>query len=73
MSSVEPSDEEVSSLVLAAEGVLAKLSSSSQSSDGDGLPMSVEDVLAEGTLSACSQFAERPNATNVESAVTLLE
>ena len=70
---MEPSDEEVASLVQAAEGVLSELSSLSRSSGGDDLAAGAEDVLAEGAVSVCCQFAERLNATNVESAVTLLE
>ena len=70
---MEPSEEEVASLVQAAEGVLSELSSLSRSSGGDDLAAGAEDVLAEGAVSVCCQFAERLNATNVESTVTLLE
>ena len=73
MSAVDPSDEEVSSLVQAAENLLSELSSLSQSSDGGDLPAGVDDVLAEGTVAVCCRFAERLDATNVESAVSLLE
>ena len=69
---MEPSDEEVASLVQAGENVLSELSSLSHSS-GDDLVAGAEDVLVEGAVSVCCQFAERLNATNVESAVTLLE
>ena len=72
MSAVDPSDEEVSSLVQAAEN-LSQLTSLCQSSDGGDLPAGVDDVLAEGTVAACCRFAERLDATNVESAVSLLE
>ena len=57
MSAIVPSDEEMSSLVLAAEGLLAELSSLSQSSDEQGLLASAEEVLAEGARSVCCQFA----------------
>ena len=70
---MEPSDEEVASLVQAAEGVLSELSSLSRSSGGDELVAGAGDVLAEGAVSVCCQFAERLNATNVESAVAPLE
>ena len=73
MSAVDPSDEEVSSLVQAAENLLSELLSLSQSSDGGDLPEGVDDVLAEGTVAVCCRFAERLDATNVESAVSLLE
>ena len=73
MSSVEPSDEEISSMIQAAEGLLAEVSSLSRSSGGDDLATGVEDVIAEGDVPVCCQFAGRLNATNVESAVTLME
>ena len=73
MSALEPSDEEVSSLVLAAEGVLTELTILSQSSDEQGLLASAEEVLAEGSGSVCCQFTERVNSTQIESAVSLLE
>ena len=73
MSAVDPSDEDVSSLVQAAESLLAELSSLSQSSDGGDLTAGVDDVLAEGTVAVCCRFAKRLDATNVESAVSLLE
>ena len=83
MSAADPPDEElsslgeVSSLVLAAEGilsegVLAELSSLSHSSDEGGLRASVERVLEEG-VSPCCRFAERVTSSNVGSAVTLLD
>ena len=83
MSAADPTDEklssleEVSSLVLAAEGilsecVLAELSSLSHSSDEGGLRASAERVLEEG-VSPCFRFAERVTSSNVGSEVTLLE
>ena len=73
MSAVDPSYEEVSSLVQAPESLLSELLSLGQSSDGGDLPAGVDDVLAEGTVAVCCRFAERSDATNVESAVSLLE
>ena len=73
MSSVGPSDEEYSSMIQAAEGLLAEVSSLSRSSGGDDLAAGAEDVIAEGDVPACCQFAGRLSATNVESAVTLME
>ena len=73
MSSVGPSDEEISSMIQAAEGLLAEVSSLSRSSGGDDLAAGVEDVIAEGDIPVCCQFAQCLSATNVESALTLME
>ena len=73
MSSVGPSDEEISSIIQAAAGLLAEVLSLSRSSGGDDLAAGVEDVIAEEDVPVCCQFAGRLNATNVESAVTLME
>ena len=83
MSAADPPDKELSShdevsfLVLAAEGILSKgilgeFSSLSQCSGEGGLQASAEGVLVEG-VRLCCRFAERVDSTNVGSAVTLLE
>ena len=72
MLSAELSEEEVASVVLAAEGALAEMSSLEHLSEGD-LQASVGALLEGGSQSLCCQFSQRVNATNVEAATTLLE
>ena len=73
MSSAELSEEEVSSLVMAAEGAFPQLSSLGQSSDEEGLQASVDALLEELTSSLCCQFAGHVNSTNVDAVTALLE
>ena len=53
MSSVEPSDEEISSMIQAAEGILAEVSSLSSSSGGDDLAAGVEGRRRSSVLPVC--------------------
>ena len=73
MISAELSEEEVASVVLAAEGALAEMSSLEQLPEEEDLQASVGALLEGGVQSLCCQFAQRVNATNVEAATTLLE
>ena len=73
MSSAELSEEEVSSLVMVAEGAFAELSSLGQSSDEEELQASVDVLLEERTSSLSCQFAGRVNSTNVDAVTALLE
>ena len=73
MAAEELSEGEVSSLVQAAEGVLAELSSLDHSSDEEGLVASVDKLLEGATRPLCCQFAQRVNEANVEAATTLLK
>ena len=73
MAAEELSEGEVSSLVQAAEGVLAELSSLDHSSDEEGLVASVDELLEGATRPLCCQFARRVDEANVEAATTLLE
>ena len=72
MLSPELSEEEVASIVIAAEGVLAEMSNLEQLSD-EGFQASVDTLLEGETPSVCCQFAQRVNSSNVEAATTLLE
>ena len=69
----ELSEGEVASLVEAAEGALAELSSLDHLSDEEGLVASVDELLEGATQSVCCQFAGRVDEANVETATTLLE
>ena len=73
MAAGEISEGEVASLVEAAEGALAELSSMDQLSDEEGLVASVDELLEGATQSVCCQFAGRVDESNVETATTLLE
>ena len=73
MLSAELSEEEVASLVVAAEGASAEMSSLDQLSDEEDLEASVGALLEGEAQSSCCQFAQRANSTNVEAATTLLE
>ena len=73
MLSPELSEEEVASIVIAAEGALAEMSNLEQLSDEEGLQASVDALLEGETPSLCCQFAQRVNLSNVENATTLLE
>ena len=70
---MESTVEDVSAIVLAAEGALVEFASLSHSSGEQGLVASAEEVLAEGSTTVCCQFSQRLNAVNVESATSLLE
>ena len=73
MLSAELSEEEVASILIAAEGALAEMSNLEQLSDGEGFQASVDAFLEGETQSLCCQFARRVNSSNVEAATTLLE
>ena len=73
MAAGELSEGEVASLVEAAEGALAELSSLDHLSDEEGLVASVDELLEGATQSVCCQFAGRVDEANVETATTLLE
>ena len=73
MAAGELSEGEVASLVEAAEGALAELSSLDHLSDEQGLVASVDELLEGATHSVCCQFAGRVDESNVETATTLLE
>ena len=73
MLSPELSEEEVASIVIAAEGALAEMSNLEQLSDEEGFQASVDTLLEGETPSVCCQFAQRVNSSNVEAATTLLE
>ena len=73
MLSPELSEEEVASIVIAAEGALAEMSNLEQLSDEEGFQASVDTLLEGETPSVCSQFAQRVTSSNVEAATTLLE
>ena len=73
MAAEELSEEEVSSLVRAAEGAFTELSNLDRSSDEEGLEASVGELLEGEARPLCCQFAHRVNAANVDAATTLLE
>ena len=73
MAAGELSEGEVASLVEAAEGALAELSSLDHLSDDEGLVASVDELLEGATQSVCCQYAGRVDEANVETATTLLE
>ena len=73
VSSMESAEEDVSTVVLAAEGVLVDFANLSHSSGEQGLQASAEEILAGEPESVCCQFAQRLNATNIETATSLLE
>ena len=73
MLSPELSEEEVASIVIAAEGALAEMSNLEQLSDEEGFQASVDTLLEGETPSVCRQFAQRVTSSNVEAAPTLLE
>ena len=66
-------EEDVSTVVLAAEGALVEFASLSHSSGEQGLQAAAEEMLAEASESVCCRFAQRLNAANIESATSLLE
>ena len=73
MAAEEVSEEEVSSLVMAAEGAFTELSSLDRSSDEERFAASVEELLEGETRLVCCQFTRRVNEANVEAATTLLD
>ena len=73
VSSMESAEEDVSTIVLAAVGVLVDFANLSHSSGEQGLQASAEEMLAGEPESVCCQFAQRLNATNIETAISLLE
>ena len=73
VSSMESAEENVSTVVLAAEGVLVDFANLSHSSGEQGLQASAEEMLAGEPESVCCQFAQRLNATNIETATSLLK
>ena len=73
MSTSDLSEEDVSSLVRAAEGAFAELSSLSRSTDEEELQASVEQLLERETDSPCCLFATRVTAANAEAATALLD
>ena len=73
MLSAELSEEEVASIVIAAQGALAEMSNLEQLSVEEDFQASVDTLLEEETQSLCCQFARRVNSSNVEAATTLLE
>ena len=73
VSSMESAEEDVSTVVLAAEGVLVDFANLSHSSGEQGLQASAEEMLAREPESVCCQFAQRLNAANIETATSLLE
>ena len=73
VSSMESAEEDVSTVVLAAEGVLVDFANLSQSSGEQGLQASAEEMLAREPESVWGQFAQRLNAANIETATSLLE
>ena len=73
MAAEKLSEGEVSTLVQAAEGVLAEPSSLDHSSDEEGLVASVDELLEVATRPLCCQLARRIDEANVEAATTLLE
>ena len=73
MSLAELSEEEVASVVLAAEGAIAEMSNLDPLSEEEDLQASVGALLGGRAQSLCCQFAQRVNATNVEAATILLE
>ena len=72
MLSAELSEEEVASIVIAAEGVLAEMSNLEQLSDEEDFQASVDALLEGETQLLCCQLARRVNSSNVEAATTLL-
>ena len=66
-------EEDVSTVVLAAEGALVEFANLSHSSGEQGLLAAAEEMLVEVSESVCCQFAQRLNAANIESATSLLE
>ena len=73
MAAEELSEERVSTLVQAAEGALAELSSLDHLSDEEGLVASLDELLEGRTRPLRCQFARRVDEANVESATTLIE
>ena len=73
VSSMDSTEEDVSTVVLAAEGVLGDFANLSHSSGELGLQASAEEMLAGEPESVCCQFAQRLNATTIETAISLLE
>ena len=63
---MESAEEDVSTVVLAAEGVLVDFANLSHSSGEQGLQASAEEMLAGEPESVCCQFAQRLNAANIE-------
>ena len=66
-------EEDVSTVVLAAGGALFEFANLSHSTGEQGVQAAAEEMLAEASESVCCRFAQRLKAANIESDTSLLE